>query len=316
MNSDLTKQIQSSIDDTCQCTLPSYTLRGSIDLCDPQSNCAIYTGRILGSDTASATQVFKMVEDWLTIQNGSLLNGALIVDPDCPLRRLSPSDTVCSFSDTVSTTDDNSTEEDSTTEEVDPTENEVTGNRQGVQVIQMLAIGFGSGFGVIICTVIICACVYKLRKMKNKKSDALSYSQSQARLSPFLQTSDDAQRHYSVVIERNPSYHHHRNNAVKRYEMALLNGGQPKVSSSESPYSYTSLKTAQREADAFCSQQEEGIDHLTIEHLHRHPSENSNNEYVVDSLTSPGYYCNEEGTSSAFHPSPIPNSPGTYLSVN
>ena len=62
-NSDLTELIQSSIEDMCQCTLPSYTLRGSMDMCDSQTNCAIYTGRLLGSDTASATEVFKMVED-------------------------------------------------------------------------------------------------------------------------------------------------------------------------------------------------------------------------------------------------------------
>jgi len=313
MNSDLTREIQSSINDMCQCTLPSYTLRGSVDLCDLQSNCAIYTGRLLGSNEASTNQVFEMVQDWLDSQNGSVLNGRLSVDPNCPLRRLSPSDMVCSFSDNTITSDN-------PTEQVNPSEeSQSSSDRQAIEVIEMLAIGFGSGFGIIICAVIVCVCVYKSRKIKRKKSTiSLTYSESEARLTPFLQPSDP-QRHYSVVVERNPSYHCHRSNFIKPI---MSNGRQLEESSSdtlssENPYSYTSLKSAQRQADALMiSQQKEGIAHLTVEQLQRHASDSSNNEYVVGSLTSSDYYSNEENGTSTFYPPSTPNNRGTYLSVS
>ena len=298
-NSDLTGLIQFSIEDICQCTLPSYTLRGSMDMCDSQTNCAIYTGRLLGSDTASATEVFKMVEDWLVTQNGSLLNEELNIDPDCPLRLSSPSDTVCTISD-ISTDDESSK------------------NSEFIEVIKMLSIGVGSGFGVIICAVIICVCTCKLRKKlrRKEKLDAI-YIESGTRHTPFLET-QDTQRHYSIVIERNPSYHRHRKTAIKQFDKA--NDNQLEACSSNSldseyPYSYTSLKTAQRQVDALAKKQkEEGITHLTVEQPQRHVSEISN-AYVVESLSSSGYYFNEDNDST-FHPPPTPNSQGPYLSVS
>ena len=183
MNSDLTKQIQSSIDDMCQCTLPCYTLRGSIDLCDPQSNCAIYTGRILGSDTASATQVFKMVEDWLAIQNGSLLNGTLTVDPDCPLRRLSPRDTPCS----TPAADSNASP---------------PSNGESSDLLMLLVISLAGGLltTLICCTVIVCA-VCSVCRSRVKKEDLLK---SPMYAQPLVAQSD--QRHYSIVVQGNPSY--------------------------------------------------------------------------------------------------------------
>ena len=299
--------MHSSINDMCQCTLPSYTLRGSMDPCDSQSNCAIYTGRLLGSDTASASEVFEMVEDWLTIQNGSLLNGTLSIDPDCPLRRLSPSDTVCSFP--------NITSDDTMGDDRSIEENEPSGDRRGTDGLKMLAVGFASGFGIIICTVLICASVFKSRKiMKQRKPDALTHSESEARLTPFLQTAD-VQRHYSVIVERNPSYHRHRNNVIMPFITSndrQLEASSSDSLSSENPYSYTSLKSAQRQANALGFRQQEDT-HLPVE---QPVSESYTNEYVVESLTSSGYYFNEEHTTTEFHPSSTPNGHGAYLSVS
>ena len=304
-NSDLTRLIQSSIEDMCQCTLPSYTLRGSMDLCDSQTNCAIYTGRLLGSDTDSATEVFEMIEDWLATQNGSLLNGTLSIDPECPLRQLSPSDTICSFNSSNINSDIS-------------TEDDPSKDTEIIEMIKMLAIGVGSGLGIIMCAVIVCICTFKLRKKlrHNEKSNTI-YSENGTRLTPFLDTQDDTQRHYSIVIERNPSYNRHRKTAIKQFNEA--NGNQLKPGSSDSldsecPYSYTSLKTAQRQADVLARKQKvEGNTHLTVEQPQRHVSETSNNEYVVESLTSE-YYLNEDNVST-FHPPPSPNSQGPYLSV-
>ena len=316
-NLDLTTLMHSSISDMCQCTLPSYTLRGSMESCGSQSNCAIYTGRLLGSDTASATEVFEMVEDWLATQNGSLLNGALSIDPDCPLPRLSPSDAACSYPNITS---DNTTGGDESTVE----ENEASSDTQGTDGLKMLAVGFASGFAIIICAVLICAGVYKSSKlMKGKKTDALTYSESEARLTPFLQTpfqqTADVQRHYSVIVERNPSYNCHHNNVIKPF--IVSNDGQLEASPSdtENPYSYTSLKSAQRQADALGfrqpQEQDDSITHVTIE---QSVSGSYTNEYVVESLTSSessGYF-NEQYTATEFHPSSTPNGHGAYLSVS
>ena len=305
-NSDLTGLIQSSIEDMCQCTLPSYTLRGSMDMCDSQTNCAIYTGRLLGSDIASATEVFKMVEDWLATQNGSLLNGTLSVDPNCPLRLSSPSDTVCGFNSGITDSDI------STDDESSSSVSEI------IDVIKMLAIGIGSGFGVIICAVIVCVCTCKLRKkLRRKEKSNTIFSESGTRHAPFLQT-QDTQRHYSIVIERNPSYSRHRKTAIKQFDKAndnQLEAGSSNSLDSEYPYVYTSLKTAQRQADVLAKKQkEEGVTHLTVEQSQRHVSEISN-EYVVESLSTSGYYFNEDN-GSTFHPPPTPNSQGPYLSVS
>ena len=301
--------MQSSINDSYECTLPSYTLKGSVDSCDrSQSNCAIYTGRLLGSDTASATKVFEMVEEWLATQNGSLLNGTLSVDPNCSLRLLSPSDTACSSPNNDNTTVDNN----SSTEE-----NEPGSNGLFTDGIKMLAIGFAGGLGIIICLVCTCACLLKLCKMKKKKPNALTYSENQARLTPFLQTDADAQRHYSVVVEHNPCYDRHHKNAIKPFYTPNGRTSSTGSLSSESPYSYTSLKTAQRQANAVTfEQQEDGaIIHEPVEQLQRHASESSTNQYVVNSLSSSSDYFNE-GHASIFHPSSTPNNHVSYLSIS
>ena len=313
INLELTERIQSSISDMCQCTLPSYTLRGSMESCDSLSNCAIYTGRLLGSDTASATEVFEMVGDWLATQNGSLLNGTLSIDPDCPLQRLSPNDAVCSYPNITS---DNTTGGSESPVE----ENEASSGTDG---LKMLAVGFASGFAIIICAVLICTGVYKSSKLiKRKKTDALTHIESEERLTPFLQTpfqqTADVQRHYSVVVERNPSYNRHHNNVIK--PCIISNDRQLEASSSdtENPYSYTSLKSAQRQAEALGfrqqpQQQDDGITRVTIE---QSVSGSYTNEYVVESLTSSGYYFNEQYTATEFHPSSTPNGHGAYLSVS
>ena len=171
----------------CQCTLPSYTLRGSTDLCDSQTNCAIYTGRLLGSDTASATEVFEMVEDWLATQNGSLLNGTLSIDPNCPLRRYSPSDSACSTPNSSPPSSDDDDDDDKFK-------------------AMMLVIIFASALViVIICSgIIICAvCVCRSRKTKRKDLPVSSTASStQAR--PLVK--EDNERHYSIIVDGNPSY--------------------------------------------------------------------------------------------------------------
>ena len=294
-----------------------------MDSCDgSQSNCAIYTGRLLGSDTASTTEVFEMVEDWLATQNGSLLDGTLSVDPDCPLQRLSPSDAACS---SPNITSDDTTGGDSSTEE---NEFESSDDRQGTDGIKMLAIGFASGFGIIICVVVICAGVFKSRKMmRQKKTNALTitHSESEARLTPLLQTTPfqqtpEIQRHYSVIVERNPSYNRHRNNVIKPFIISndrQLEASSSDSLSSENAYSYTSLKTVQRQAEAlgFRQQEGDGITQVTVEQPHGHASESYTNEHVVESLSSSGYYINEEYT-TAFHASTTPNGHGSYLSVS
>ena len=273
-----------------------------MDSCDhSQSNCAIYTGRLLGSDTASATEVFEMVEKWLATQNGSLLSGTLSVDPDCPLRLPSPSDTACSFVMSNSA-NESSNNDDSSVQEV----------------IQMLAIGIGSGLGVIICVVISCACVCAFRKKirKNKPS-----------------SSDNGlseERHYSVVVERNPSYSRHRGKMVGPIQKTVFNGGHLDLAalsstntlSSESPYSYTSLKPPSRQADERTkANQSQGMIHLTVEQppmiTARH-SQASNNEYVINGLLSPVDSNNSDNNHSTFHPIPVSplNTRGVYLSVS
>ena len=206
-NSDLTGLIQSSIEDTCQCTLPSYTLRGSMDLCKSQTNCAIYTGRLLGSDTASATEVFKMVEDWLATQNGSLLNGELSIDPDCPLRRFSLSDPACSTPNNSPPSDDD-----------DDDNNKLT-----TVIIIILA---SSLVTMIICSIIIICVMCACRSHKTKKEDPLS---SGTYTQPLVK--EDNERHYSVIVRDNPSYDwcHSNNvrtqqNSVELQNTAVTNG--------------------------------------------------------------------------------------------
>ena len=188
-NSDLTRLIQSSIEDMCQCTLPSYTLRGSMDLCDSQTNCAIYTGRLLGSDTASATEVFEMVEDWLATQNGSLLNGTLSIDPNCPLRRYSPSDSAYSTPNSSPPSNDDDDDDD---------DDEFKA--------MMLVIIFASALViVIICSGIIICAVCVCRSRKTKKEDLPMSSNVSSTQAQSL-VKEDNERHYSIIVDDNPSY--------------------------------------------------------------------------------------------------------------
>ena len=165
-----------------------------MDSCDhSQSNCAIYNGRLLGSDTASATEVFEMVEEWLATQNGSLLNGTLSVDPDCPLRLLSPSDTACSTWTNISS----------------PCDKELT----------LLIITVSSGvitvavYSIIIVST-LCVCILH----KPKKDDLLT---SSAYSQPLV-TQDD-QHHYSLVVQKNPSYDHSNSRPCLNHSSELQN---------------------------------------------------------------------------------------------
>ena len=164
----------------CQCTLPSYTLRGSMDS-HSQSNCAIYTGRLLGSYIASASEVFEMVEDWLTTQNGSLLNGTLSIDPDCPLRRLSPSDTACSVYANIIPPDDDKDDH--------------------ITLVHLLIISIASILvTIIIYSIIIVSALCVCRSRKAKKDNSLM---SSTYAYPIM---EDNQRHYSIIVQGNPSY--------------------------------------------------------------------------------------------------------------
>ena len=196
----------------CHCTLPSYTLRGSMDTCaDSKSNCAIYTGRLLGSDTTSATDVFEMVKEWLAIQNGSLMNGTLSVDPNCTLRRFSPSDPACSYSIPYNISIPKDKDDDD-------------GDNFS---IKMAIVGLASALVLVITwsIVIICA-VYLCRSCKTKKEESISLSTY-----PEPLVVHDNERHYSVIVHGNPSYdgnnvrvHHELSQKIELQEVTVTNG--------------------------------------------------------------------------------------------
>ena len=195
--------MQSSINDACQCTLPSYTLRGSVDSCDgSESNCAIYTGRLLGSDTASATEVFKMVEKWLATQNGSILNGTLSVDPDCPLRLPSPSDTACSTWKNISVPRDDAGDDDKS------------------ELILLLILVTSGVITVMLCFIIIMCALCVRRSRKPKKSDLRTASIATYAL-PLVKQDD--RRHYSVVVQKNPSYDHNLSRSHLNHSTEIQN---------------------------------------------------------------------------------------------
>ena len=266
-----------------------------MELCDnQQSNCAIYTGRILNTEVATASELFEQVEIWLSAQNCSLLEGALAVDSTCPLRRLSPSDSACSdFSDD---------------------EDDESSDSEAIDVVKMVGIGFGSGLAIIVCSLLICVCVSITFKRKQNKSDSLTLSESNPNLSPFLVESPTG-RHYSVVLDRNPSYNRHHGKVVKPIQKTVFNSGhieatsdgENRYSTNENPYSYTSLKTAQRQADFVIpeiqvpleenepsdSLKDDSSLHLSVDKDQTNRvSAVSANDYVVDSLQSSGIYSN------------------------
>ena len=196
----------------CHCTLPPYTLKGSMDLCaDSKSNCAIYTGRLLGSDTASATEVFEMVEEWLAIQNGSLLNGTLSVDPNCTLRRLSPSDPACSYSIPI---------------DINPPKDEDADDDDKFAVI-LVIVGLAGGLALVITwsIVIICA-VCLCRLCKTRMEESMSSSTY-----PGPLVVQDNERHYSVIVDGNASYddnnvrvHQKSSQKIEMQEVTVTNG--------------------------------------------------------------------------------------------
>ena len=159
-----------------------------MDLCaNSKSNCVIYTGRLLGSDNASATEVFEMVEEWLAIQNGSLMNGTLSVDPNCTLRRLSPSDPACSYS---IPNDINPPKDEDDDDDGD--------NFAIIIVIASLASALVS---VITWSIVIICAVYLCRSCKTKKEESIS-----SLTYPEPLVVQDNERHYSIIVDGNPSY--------------------------------------------------------------------------------------------------------------
>jgi len=239
---------------------------------------------------ATASELFEQVEIWLSAQNGSLFEGALVVDSTCPLRRLSPSDSACSnFSDTKDESSD----------------------REAISIIKMVGIGFGSGLAIIVCSLLICVCVSISCKRKRSKPKMLTLSESDPNLSPFLVDG----RHYSIVLDKNPSYNRHHGKVVKPIQMTVFNpgpleAGENRYSTNESPYSYTSLRTAQRqvgivipdiqvpleESEILHTPKDEPLSmHLSVdmEQSYR-ASAVSDSDSVTDSVQSSGYYSNEQ----------------------
>ena len=188
----------------CHCTLPPYTLKGSMDLCaDSKSNCAIYTGRLLGSDNASATEVFEMVEEWLAIQNGSLMNGTLSVDPNCTLRRFSPSDPACSYSIPI---------------DINPPKDDDDDDGDNF-AITMVIVGLASALvSVITWSIVIICAVYLCRSCKTMKEESLSSSTY-----PGPLVVHDNERHYSIIVDCNPSYDQCHGNNVRVHQKSSQN---------------------------------------------------------------------------------------------
>ena len=255
--------MQSSINDVCQCTLPSYTLKGSVDSCDrSQSNCAIYTGRLLGSDTASATKVFEMVEEWLATQNGSLLNGTLSVDPDCPLRLPSPSDRVCSTWKNISSTQDDADDDD---------KSELT----------LLLIIVASGVIIVILCSIIIVCAFCVRRSRKPKKSDLQMSSIETYALPLVKQDDE--RHYSVVVQKNPSYDHSLSTSYLNHCTEIQNT----ISNGSSIDSHSD------------SQQEEQSTFTTMHPKRpRNASETTSTGYVE--MYSSGEYCNADSLTASY----------------
>ena len=144
-----------------------------------------------------------MVEEWLATQNGSLWNGTLSVDPDCPLRLLSPSDTACSTWKNISSPRDNADDDDTS---------ELT-------LAQLLVITIASGvITVIICFIIVVSALCVYISHKPKKDDPLT-SSTYAQ----LQIKQDYQRHYSIIVQKNQSYNHSQGKLHQNHSSELQN---------------------------------------------------------------------------------------------
>ena len=264
----------------CHCTLPSYTLRGSMDLCaDSKSNCVIYTGRLLGSDTGSATEVFEMVEEWLAIQNGSLMNGTLSVDPNCTLRRLSPSDPACSYiipNDISPPKDDDDNDGDNF-------------------AITMVIVGLASALvSVITWSIVIICAVYLCRSCKTKKQESIS---SSTYAQPLVV--QDNEQHYSVIVHSNPSYH---GNNVRVHQKS-----SHKIELQEVTNGNSSGSHAHQPTEMNTNQQQMTQSIYVLPRSERNISETTSNDYV-DCYPSSLQYWNEN--ENVF---PRPGKP--YLSI-
>jgi len=196
-----------------------------------------------------------MVEEWLATQNGSLLNGTLSVDPDCPLRLPSPSDTACSTWTNISTPRDNADDDDTS---------ELT-------LAQLLVITIASGvITVIICFIIIVSALCVCISHKPKKDDPLTSSTyAQPQVKP------DDQRHYSIIVQKNQSYNHSQCKPQRNHSSELQNtytNGNP-IGSYSDPQQMT--------RSAFTTIQPEKP---------RNASETSSTEY--EDIYSSGEYCN------------------------
>ena len=255
-----------------------------MDLCDPQSNCAIYTGRLLGSDEASATEVFEMVQDWLASQNGSVLNGTLSIDPNCPLRRLSPSDAACS------TPMNNVTP---------PNSND---DQSNITLIHVLIISLVSI--LIVCSIIIIiVCTVCVCRSHGSKKDSLiitANSQSSSHVQSLVV--QDNQRHYSIITQGNPSYDHCHGNDVHTHQNSSLNSEllrEVTIVSGNSTGSCTHQQTGS-------TSDQQQVTHAMLQ------SNGEVSEYddIVHSPSSSLSYCNEDD--NIFHSG---NHPASYLSL-
>ena len=106
-----------------------------------------------------------------------------------------------------------------------------------------------------------------LHKKKKKKSTS---SDTDSKVLSYIPPENNQQRHYSVIVERNPSYNCHRGKIVGPIQKTIFDGGHLEASSmdtlnSDNPYAYTSLKTTSRQADPLTSNQSQVMTHLTVE---------------------------------------------------
>jgi len=94
-----------------------------------------------------------------------------------------------------------------------------------------VGIGFGSG---LVCSLLICVCVSVSCKRERSKPNILTLSESDPNLSPFLVDG----RHYSVVLDKNPSYNRHHGKKTV-FNPGPLEAGENRYSTNESPCLYT-----------------------------------------------------------------------------
>ena len=194
-----------------------------------------------------------MVEEWLAIQNGSLMNGTLSVDPNCTLRRLSPSDPACSYI---------------IPNDISPPKDEDDDDGDNF-AITVVIVGLASALvSVITWSIVIICAVCLCRSCKTKKEESISSSTY-----PEPLAVQDNERHYSIIVHSNPSYdgnsvrvHQKCAQKIELQEVTVTNGN----SSGSHAHQPTGMNTGQQ---------------LMTQSIHTLPQSKNN----VSETTSNGY---------------------------